>query len=236
MCSVLKLNNPILISTGNFGVETSSQTCSSSARLFSSRSPAAGSLCSHRGTPWAASSLSRNTMSHLLDVAESSYLVCPLWTLTVGWHCRFNLIILFLSLKVIFLCDELCSLVDVIYVTLSAAYFAEILFFLSFHFVSIIAKLNVVMAIILIWHDFPIVCHRLHLLVSIEILNMSVYHCDLINSTLYLCPSYFLLCDVTIHDDHEINEYEFYWRRVFCLIWKSLKLNASYVDKRLFES
>ena len=53
------------------------------------------------------------------------------------------------------------------------------------------------MAIILIWHDFPIICH--HLLVSIEILNMSVYHCDLINSTLYLCPSYSILFDVTIH-------------------------------------
>lgn len=57
-------------SIGNFGGETSSQMCSSSALQFSSRS-LAGGLCRIQGIQGACISRLKSTMSLLLGVAES---------------------------------------------------------------------------------------------------------------------------------------------------------------------
>lgn len=125
----------ILILTGNFGAETSSQTCSSSALPFSSRS-LAGSLCRNQGIQWVASSHLRNTMSHLLAVTESSYLFlsslnsdCWLALSVLMWFWVLtNEDFVFHSQGCTSWCDteHLWSVLDVIFMTLLAAYFAEL--------------------------------------------------------------------------------------------------------------
>lgn len=101
------LNSYLPMLTGNSGVETNTQTCSSYVLPFSSRS-LAGGLCRNQGSQCASSHL-RNTMNRLLDAAEQ--LSCLESYLCIILRFRKQSVIFF-TLKLCFLCDVISNETD----------------------------------------------------------------------------------------------------------------------------
>lgn len=97
-------NNYLFIVTENFGVETSSQTCSFYALLFSSRSLTGGQW----GILWAARKRLTNTMSHSLDVTESSDLIYTFWTRLMLFKLQMQ-ILFFIVIKVVHVMKTNCE-------------------------------------------------------------------------------------------------------------------------------